>query len=82
MIAAGRCRHVLLYDIKHRLLLKKFPLTCNRDIDGVVDWLNSRNIKEGMNLNQLEEESESDDERKDYLPGARKLDVSKRSKKM
>ena len=73
---------MLLYDIKHRLLLKKFLLTCNRDIDGVVDWLNSRNIKEGMNLNELEQESASDEERKDYLPGARKLDVSKRSRRM
>lgn len=82
LIAAGSCKHVLLYDIKHRLLLKKFQLTCNRDIDGVIDFLNSRHIKEGMNLNELEPEDFSDEERKDYLPGSRKLDSSKRSKKM
>lgn len=51
-MAAGKCKHVLVYDIKHRLLIKKYPLTANRDIEGVRDWLNSKNLKEGIDVTQ------------------------------
>lgn len=65
-------------------MIKKFSLSSNRSLDGVLNKLNSKNIKEGLDIvNEIDDFDDSDyEERKDkVLPGAKNFDVSKRSMK-
>jgi periodic tryptophan protein 2 len=58
----------------YQILIKKFVLTHNRSLDGILYKLNSKNLKEGKSAD-LEDFQESEDERKDEfenLPGATK----------
>lgn len=84
ILAGGNSKYVCLYELRHRILLKKFSLSSNRSLDGVLNKLNSKNIKEGVDMaNEIDDFDDSDyEERKDtVLPGAKTFDVSKRSLK-
>jgi periodic tryptophan protein 2 len=61
--------------------LKKFKLTDNRSLDGILHKLNSKNIKDGVLMNEINDNDDSDyEERKDSsLPGAKNFDVTKRN---
>jgi len=67
-----------------RILLKKFLATNNRSLDGIMDKLNSKNIKDGQILDADEQASDSDiEERKDnILPGSKKPNYMKRNAKL
>lgn len=54
--------------------MKKYQLTKNKQLDGVIDKLSTKNIKDGVILNEIDEFSDSDyEERKDeWLPGAKR----------
>ena len=54
LYGGGKSRYLHVFDINHRMLLTKIPLTANRDIQGVVEKLNSRYIKNGMPTYELE----------------------------
>jgi len=41
-------------------LLKKFLATNNRSLDGILDKLNSKNVKDGQVVSNMEIESDSD----------------------
>lgn len=47
LIAGGNSKHICLYDLKHKVLLRRFAVTQNRSLDGVLYKLNSKNVKEG-----------------------------------
>jgi periodic tryptophan protein 2 len=64
--------------------VRKFLISNNRSLDGVLNKLNSKNIKEGIDVvNDINDFDDSDyEERKDnVLPGAKNFDVSKRTMK-
>ena len=46
-IGGGNSKNICLYDMRHKVLLKRFAVTQNRSLDGVLLKLNSKNIKEG-----------------------------------
>jgi periodic tryptophan protein 2 len=80
ILAGGNSKYVFLYELRHRLLLKRFGLSKNRSL-AVTDKLNSKFIVEGEDVGQIEEESEDSDgeERKDdVIPGAKRPDHSLR----
>lgn len=84
ILAGGNSRYVCLYELRHRIMIKKFSLSSNRSLDGVLNKLNSKNIKEGLDVaNEIDDFDDSDyEERKDTsLPGAKTFDVSKRTMK-
>ena len=64
--------------------MKRIIITQNRSLDGVLYKLNTKNIKDGVNLAEINDFSDSEyDERKDQsLPGASNYDVTKRKVKM
>lgn len=62
MLAGGLSKYVCIYAIPPRLLLRKFQLTHNRSLEGVLDKLNSNNLGPGGVLGQVDV-SDSDDER-------------------
>lgn len=47
VIGGGNSKNICLYDLKHKVLLKRFAITQNRSLDGVLHKLNSKNVKEG-----------------------------------
>jgi hypothetical protein len=62
-------------------MVKKLVLTSNLSLDGVNQILNSKNIKDGMNLkdiDQFSEESDKSDYDEDILPGAKRPNYMKR----
>jgi periodic tryptophan protein 2 len=76
MLAGGESQYVCLYDMHFQILIKKFCLTHNRSIDGILHKLNSKNITENFNEeDDFENSDDSDFEKKvdfmDELPGAK-----------
>jgi len=55
-LGGGNSKNICLYDMKHKVLLKRFAVTQNRSLDGVLLKLNSKNIKEdGVMQHELDE---------------------------
>ena len=46
-IGGGNSKNICLYDMRHKVLLKRLAVTQNRSLDGVLLKLNSKNVKEG-----------------------------------
>ena len=53
LYGGGKSKYLYVYDINHRMLLTKIVLTNNKDINGVVDKLNSRYVKNGVATYEL-----------------------------
>jgi periodic tryptophan protein 2 len=79
VLAGGNSKYLCIYNIQARLLVKKFSISENRSLDGVVDQLNSRFIQNGHDTAQLDDISSEDEDRIDRsLPGAQRGEFSKR----
>ncbi len=44
LLAGGNSKYVCIYDVRSRILLKKFQTSHNRSLDGVLDFLNSKDM--------------------------------------
>jgi periodic tryptophan protein 2 len=40
--AGGASKYVVVYDVSERVMLRRFAVTSNRSLDGVLDQLHSR----------------------------------------
>ena len=69
LLAGGNSPYVCLYDMHYQILIKKFCLTHNRSMDGVLHKLNSR--FDGQERQEDEDEDEYRDDLVDNLPGAK-----------
>mmetsp|Transcript_16767 Transcript_16767/g.32649 ORF Transcript_16767/g.32649 Transcript_16767/m.32649 type:complete len:904 (-) Transcript_16767:267-2978(-) len=84
IIAGGRSKFVCIYQVEQRVLLKKYQLSHNRSLDGVLDKLNSKKVTDAGNTDLLDVSDASDSEAEDYaaraqaLPGASRGDLGKR----
>lgn len=58
ILAGGNSRFICLYDIENKILVKKFQTSHNRSIEGVIDYIDSREI----DLGEYESEEEDYDE--------------------
>ena len=55
VLAGGESKYVCLYNIAHRILLKRFQTTHNLSLDGVLDILNSSNMTEAGPLSMIDD---------------------------
>ena len=83
VLAGGNSNYICLYDVRERILLKRWTITGNLDFDGTQDRLDSRRLTEAGHIDLLDDIEDEDDltlaERTDLsLPGAAKGDLSKR----
>eukprot|EP01135_Chromosphaera_perkinsii_P011597 Nk52_evm36s2449 gene=Nk52_evmTU36s2449 len=80
VLAGGRSKFVCIYELSQNMLLKKFTLSNNRSVDGIVDKLNSKNMTEAGALDTIDDEDASDleDRIDNSLPGVSSGDLSKR----
>ncbi|CAI5742767.1 unnamed protein product [Hyaloperonospora brassicae] len=55
LLAGGRSKFVCIYAAEHRILLKKFQISHNLSLDGVLEKLNNKNITEsGLSKSELD----------------------------
>ncbi len=80
VIGGGNSKHICLYDLRYKLLMKRFAVTQNRSLDGVLQILNSKNVKDGMAEHELDIDSDLDEDAWQIrnqadanMPGAKKL---------
>lgn len=84
VLAGGNANYVCLYDVRERVLLKRWKLSLNVALDGTQDRFDSRQVTDAGNVALINDQSDEDEltlaERQDRsLPGAQRGDLSKRS---
>jgi len=77
VLAGGNSKYVCIYEISHQMLLKKFQISFNRSLDGVLDELNSKNLVDGGPMDD-EHDSADDEDYGSHLPGAKRRDDGSR----
>lgn len=84
VLAGGESKFVCIYEVRHALLVKKFQMSENRSLDGVLDMLNSKHMTDaGPNdlIDNSDDDSDEDTLRGEDMPGQTR-DLSKRSTKL
>jgi len=82
ILAGGNSKYVCIYEVSQQILLKKFQVTFNRSLDGVLDELNSKNMTD---FGPIDDHADSGDETTYNalrLPGAKRGDDGSRSSKV
>jgi periodic tryptophan protein 2 len=69
LFGAGESKYVCVYDVAERTLLRRFQLTSNRALDGVLDQLNSRHVTDAGPLQLLPDPADDADPRSTPLFG-------------
>jgi len=62
LIGGGNSKNICLYDVKNKLLLRRYAITQNRSLDGVLLQLNSKNVKDGMVDHELDVDSDLEED--------------------
>lgn len=78
ILAAGRSKFVCIYNIKEKMLLKKFKITCNLSFDAVNDFINRRKMTDFGNK-ALVEKRMDEETISIPVPGSKKVDKSSRT---
>lgn len=76
VLAGGNSRYVCLYQAAQRLLVKKFQVSHNRSLEGIVDKLHSGDMTEAGPRQGIDADSDSEDER--YGDGPRSASRARR----
>ncbi|VDK52955.1 unnamed protein product [Cylicostephanus goldi] len=82
LLLGGDSNNFCLYSVPDRMLMKKFTITANRSLDGVVLDVNRRNFTEFGNMALVDDsdsETEPDGKRAIKLPGSKHFDLGERS---
>ncbi|KAJ1640035.1 quinon protein alcohol dehydrogenase-like superfamily, partial [Pavlovales sp. CCMP2436] len=84
LLAAGNSKYACMYDVKHRALLKRYQLSHNASLDGVLDQLDSRKMTDAGSLDLIDDETDEAMRARrgkgDWsLPGVRSGEHSKRT---
>ena len=70
LLCGGNSQYVLLYDTQYQILVKKFTLTHNRSLNGILYKLNSKNYGKKDEYYDSEDELEANNKMRQMLPGA------------
>jgi len=86
LLAGGNSKFVCIYAIETQILLKKFQVTFNRSLDGVLDELNSKNLSSGAVVPVDAEGEDASGDETTYntirLPGAKVSDDGSRKSRV
>lgn len=61
IIGGGDSKNMCLYDVRHRTMIKRIEVITSTTVEGTNPILTSRRVKDGINLDILEEEIETKD---------------------
>lgn len=64
LIGGGDSKNVCIYDIRHRTMITRVTITNSRSLDGMLTLLSSRNVVDGINVDQLDESMALEEKRK------------------
>ncbi|XP_070546732.1 periodic tryptophan protein 2 homolog [Ptychodera flava] len=78
ILAAGRSKHICIYNIKEQILVKKFEISHNLSLDAMEEFLSKRKMT-SFGSTALIDDVDDDEEQALSLPGVRKGDMSSRS---
>ncbi|CAI4230503.1 unnamed protein product [Auanema sp. JU1783] len=81
ILLGGDSNFFCMYSVSNRILLKKFTITANRSLDGVVLDVNRRNFTEFGNMalaDVSDSEEEDNHKRAIRLPGSKHFDLGER----
>lgn len=80
VIGGGNSKNICLYDMRYKLLMKRFAVTQNRSLDGVLHQLNSKEVKDGMGEHEIDIDSDLEEDAWQIrnqadanMPGSKKL---------
>ncbi|DBA78910.1 hypothetical protein WJX77_008158 [Trebouxia sp. C0004] len=65
LLAGGSTKYVCMYDVDEKVMLRRFQISHNRSIDGVLDLLNSKNMTEAGPVDLIDDDADDLD---DVLP--------------
>lgn len=84
LVAAGNNNSICLYDIPNEVLLRRFTVSLNMELNGTLEMLNSSKMTEAGSLDLIDrdgENSDLEDRIDNSLPGSRRGDPSLRRTK-
>lgn len=86
LIAAGNNNSICMYDLPNEVLLKRFKVSLNMQLNGTLEFLNSKNIVDGNALDLVDRSGEISDAEENHksdlrLPGSHRGDIGLRSTK-
>lgn len=84
LIAAGNNNSICMYDLPNEVLLKRFKISLNMQLNGTLEYLNSKNIVDGQAVDLVDRSGEISDSEENHksdlkLPGSHRGDVGLRS---
>ncbi|KAK9149703.1 hypothetical protein Scep_008460 [Stephania cephalantha] len=62
ILAGGNSKYICMYDVSDQVLLRRFQITNNLSLDGVLDFLNSKNMTESGPLDLIDDDNSDEDE--------------------
>ncbi|XP_072952424.1 periodic tryptophan protein 2 [Typha angustifolia] len=62
ILAAGNSKYICMYDIADQVLLRRFQITRNLSLDGVLDFLNSKKMTDAGPVDLIDDENSDIDE--------------------
>ncbi|CAK9164840.1 unnamed protein product [Ilex paraguariensis] len=62
ILAGGSSKYICMYDVADQVLLRRFQITQNLSLDGVLDFLNSKNMTEAGPLDLIDDDNSDTEE--------------------
>lgn len=62
ILAGGSSKYICMYDVADQVLLSRFQITHNLSLDGVLDFLNSKNMTEAGPLELIDDDNSDTEE--------------------
>jgi periodic tryptophan protein 2 len=81
ILAGGNSKYVCIYGVSQQILVKKFQVSHNRSLDGILDELDSRKLGDGGPIDQNEDSADEHDF-STHLPGAKRGDDGSRKSRV
>lgn len=79
VIAAGRSKYVCIYNVKQKLLVKRFEISNNLSLDGFAEFISKRKMQEfGFDIDRIKHRDDESSFAPVALPGVIKSDYADR----
>eukprot|EP00250_Pteridium_aquilinum_P004303 c14523_g1_i1 orf=130-3006(+) len=62
LLAGGSSKYICMYDVGEQVLLRRFQITHNRSLDGVLDFLNSKGMTDAGPIDLINDDDSDGDE--------------------
>jgi periodic tryptophan protein 2 len=72
LLAGGSSKYVCVYDLKEQVMLRRFQISHNRALDGVLDQLNSKYMTDAgamADIRDVNSDDDEEDETAKLMPG-------------